>query len=155
VRIPADLDRAGNPLTIQCWRDELAGAPSNRSAQVGIGVTRPGLMPNPGQLVAVLGDRDLLVAYEPEDQGSDLLVAVYLLARLLATLASNPTDESVDLAGARRNATEMIEALTALDTVSRHAAAIQRAATAIVTVVADVRDTISQRAEEIRTSLAA
>jgi hypothetical protein len=148
-------DRTGNPLTVQGWRDELAAARHNRSAQVGIGITRPGLMPTPGQLVAVLGDRDLLVAHDPDNPASDLLVAVYLLGRLLATLASNPADDTVDLAGARRNATEMIEALTALDTVSRHAAAIQRAATAIVTVVHDVRDTITMRAEEIRTTLAA
>ena len=116
-------------LSGERWRRELEAGRRNRGATGGLGVVRGTYrMPGGARRVHVVDPTNIVVAWEPEAEGTDVLTAAYHLVRasvLQAAVAGAGTD--LDRAALTETVRAAYEALEAFDKVDRAAGTARRA----------------------------
>lgn len=145
-------DRAGNPLSVTDWRQELAAGRQNRGAAVALGITRPELMPVAGQRIVVLDERTLVLGWDPTEDDDQLATACYLMLRLTAA-ASTATGTAVPVAEVRRQVSDMLQSLTKLDLILQQAGTAQRALGRIGDATTTLRTDVEQRVAALQALL--
>lgn len=141
-------------LSATDWRRELEAARRARRADVALGLCSDlASMPVPGQPLVVLDDRSLVLAFP--DGGEHLLVAAYLMLRLLARAhrAAERRAPGVDTAAAQRVLAGLradIESISAMDGAVTSAG---RQLETIRTKATDLRRNLGERIEAMSAAL--
>ncbi|MCA1712556.1 MAG: hypothetical protein LC789_13360, partial [Actinobacteria bacterium] len=125
IRVVAEAKDAA--LSAPRWAAELANGRRNRGAVAGLGVVRGAARMPGGRRVHVIDACNIVVAWDPADDGDDLLCAAYLLVRagaVQAALAGSGDD--VDRAAIAETLAAAYAALAGFDAVDKAAGTARR-----------------------------
>ncbi|MGN6132836.1 MAG: hypothetical protein ACTHOK_21105 [Nocardioidaceae bacterium] len=129
ARIVVEVKDRDRPQSPTSWKTLLDEARQNRQAVAALGIVKTtAQMPGQRRLHALDADNYLL-AYDPDTDGPDLLVAVYHLLRAQAwhtTLTEGSSRHDVDLPRLKSTVTALADALTGFDALTRHTHAARR-----------------------------
>lgn len=111
------------------WGEYFDEAERNRAAVASLGIVRNADQ-NGGHSVRVLGQRRVVIAFDPDEDDADVLRTVVLLLRTVAVAASvRSGDAEVDTAEEKIG--EAVDQLTKIDTIKKTAGSIQKGAAKI------------------------
>lgn len=111
------------------WTDYFDEAERNRDAVASLGLVRT-IDENGGQLLRVIGTHRLILAFDPDNDTSDLLRTVVMLLRTTA-LATASRKGVHQVATAEEKIAEALDQLVKIDSVKKLSATIQKSATRI------------------------
>jgi len=111
------------------WGDYFDEAERNRGAAAALGVVRTPAH-NGGQTIRVLGQRRVVMAFDPDQDDAEILRTVTLLLRTVAISACVRTGDA-EIDTAEEKITEAIEQLTKIDVIKKTAGSIQKGAAKI------------------------
>jgi vacuolar-type H+-ATPase subunit E/Vma4 len=111
------------------WGDYFDEAERNRGAAAGLGVVRSASQ-NGGQTIRVLGQRRVVMAFDPGADDPEVLRTVVMLLRTVAIAASIRTGDS-EIATAEERIDEALKQLEKIDTIKKAADTIQKSASKI------------------------
>ncbi|GEP37515.1 hypothetical protein NPS01_11780 [Nocardioides psychrotolerans] len=134
------------------WGDYLEEAERNRGASASLGVVRTPDQ-NSGHSIRVLGQRRVVVAFNPDEDDPEVLRTVTLLLRTVAIAASVRTGEAeIDTAEEKIN--EAVAQLEKIDAIKKTAGSIQKGAAKIETECTSITTSIRRLLDQALVSLA-
>jgi hypothetical protein len=108
------------------WTDYFDEAERNRGASASLGIVRT-VEQNSGHTIRVVGQRRVVIAFNPGEHDTEVLRTVTLLLRTVAIAASVRTGEAA-IDTAEEKIVEAIEQLEKIDSIKKTAASIQKSA---------------------------
>lgn len=130
-------------LTPAQWRDELAAARKNRGCHAAIGVAR-GTSRMPGErLICVLDPLNIVVAWNPELDGSDVVAAAYQVIKAQAIAACLDQESEIDAAAVRGHLRDALQSLDGFDRLRRQTQAAARAANDATQIAEQLKSALS------------
>jgi hypothetical protein len=124
------------------WESEAAGSKKNRGATGFIGLCKHlSDMPTASRLL-ILDSQNIIVQYNPEEDGVDLLVLVYQIVKMNTLNASGQLD-GLDIAEVNLNLQEALKSLESFNQIGKDASAITNAAKRIALQSENIREEVS------------
>lgn len=111
------------------WGDYFDEAERNRCAAAALGIVRA-VTQNGGQTIRVLGQRRVVIAFDPGEDDPELLRTVVMLLRTVAIAAAIRTGDS-EIATAEERIDDALKQLEKIDTIKKAADNIQKSASKI------------------------
>lgn len=108
------------------WGEYFDEAERNRGASASLGIVRT-VEQNSGNTIRVVGQRRVVIAFNPGEHDTEVLRTVTLLLRTVAVAASVRTGEA-EIDTAEEKIAEAIEQLEKIDSIKKTAASIQKSA---------------------------
>lgn len=134
------------------WTDYFSEAERNRDALASLGIVRT-LDQNGGQVLRVVGPQRLVLAYDPDNDETDLLRTVVMLLRTTA-LATASRKGVHQVATAEEKITEALGHLVKIDSIKRLSATIQKSAIKVDSECISLDSTIRRLLDEAAVALA-
>jgi hypothetical protein len=134
------------------WGEYFDEAERNRGAAAALGIVR-NTDQNGGQSIRVLGQRRVVIAFDPDQDDPEVLRTVLMLLRTVSIAASVRTGDA-ELATAEERITEAIEQLERIDSVKRAAGTIQKSAAKIESDCTAITTTIHRLLDQALVALA-
>jgi hypothetical protein len=130
-------------LTAAQWRDELAAARKNRGCHAAIGIAR-GTSRMPGErLVSVLDPLNIVVAWDPEADGADVVAAAYQVLKAQAIAACLDQESEIDAAAVRAHLRDALQSLDGFDRLRRQTQAAARAANDVTQISEQLKSALT------------
>lgn len=108
------------------WNAYFDEAERNRDATAALGLVRTADQ-NAGQTVRFIGARRIVLAFDPENDDSDLLRTVLMLVRTMAVIVSSRKGAH-EVATAEEKINDALAQLDRIDSIKKHAGAVQKSA---------------------------
>jgi hypothetical protein len=134
------------------WGAYFDEAERNRGAAAALGVVR-NTDQNGGQSIRVLGQRRVVIAFDPDQDDPEVLRTVLMLLRTVCIAASVRTGD-LELATAEERISEAIDQLERIDSVKRVAGTIQKSAAKIESDCTAITTTIHRLLDQAIVALA-
>lgn len=134
------------------WGDYLDEAERNRGASASLGVVRTPDQ-NGGHSIRVLGQRRVVVAFNPDEDDPEVLRTVTLLLRTVAIAASIRTGEA-EIDTAEEKIGEAVAQLDKIDAIKKAAGSIQKGAVKIESECTSITTSIRRLLDQALISLA-
>lgn len=134
------------------WIEYLDEAERNRDAMASLGLVRSAIQ-NGGQTVRVLGPRQIVMAFDPDHDDTDILRTVVLLLRT-ASLTTAARSGAHEIATAEEKVGTAIDALSKIDDMKKLAASIGNSAEKIDRQCSSVTATVRRLLAEALDALA-
>lgn len=127
-------------LGLDAWRRELDAGRKNRAAVAALGVVK-GVEHMPGgDRLRVIDPLTYVVAYDPEVDDEDLILAAYQLLRAQAACVTLEGEGEIDVAALRTQLTNGLESLTRLEKIRKAAEQAKNQVNTIVTNATALRE---------------
>lgn len=134
------------------WGDYLDEAERNRGAVSSLGIVRTPEQNN-GQSIRVLGQRRVVIAFDPDNDDPEVLRTVVMLLRIVA-VATTARSGAAEVATAEEKISEALTQLEKIDTVKKLAGTIQKNATKIDSECTSINIGIHRLLDEALVALA-
>lgn len=134
------------------WGEYFDEAERNRAASASLGVVRTAEQ-NSGHTIRVLGQRRVVIAYDPDEDDAAVLRTVALLLRTVAIAAAVRTGEA-EIDTAEENIGEAISQLDKIDAIKKTAGSIQKGAAKIESECTSITTSIRRLLDQALVSLA-
>lgn len=134
------------------WATYLDEAERNRGAMASLGIVRSSEQ-NAGHSVRVLGQRRVVLAFDPDADDPDLLRTVVLLLRTVAVAAATRTGEA-QISTAEERIEEAVAQLERIDAIKKSASTITKSATKIESDCTAISTSIRRLLDQALTALA-
>lgn len=134
------------------WGEYFDEAERNRGAAASLGVVRT-VDQNSGHSIRVLGQRRVVVAFNPEEDDPEVLRTVALLLRTVAIAASVRTGEA-EIDTAEEKISEAVAQLDKIDAIKKAAGSIQKGAVKIESECTSITTSIRRLLDQALISLA-
>ncbi|MCR3749375.1 Fis family transcriptional regulator [Lentzea californiensis] len=134
------------------WTDYLAEAERNRDAVASLGLVRS-IDQNGGQTLRVIGAQRLVLAFDPDNDSSDLLRTVIMLLRTTA-IATASRKGVHQVTTAEEKIAEALTHLVKVDSVKKLSASIQKSATKIDSECTALNSAVRRLLDEALVALA-
>ena len=134
------------------WGEYFDEAERNRGAVAALGIVRAPEQ-NGGQTIRVLGQRRVIIAFDPGQDDPEVLRTVTLLLRTVAIAATARTG-AAEIDTAEEKIAEAIEQLDRIDTIKKTAGSIQKGAAKIESECTAVSTSIHRLLDEALVALA-
>ena len=134
------------------WGDYLDEAERNRGAAASLGLV-PTVEENEGHRVRTIGNRRIVMAFDPATDDQALLHTVICLLRA-ASLAASTRDDNGEVETARERISEALEALSRLDEIQKTAGQIRKYGDRVATQADGLQTTLNRLLLQAQTALA-
>ncbi|GAB3813290.1 hypothetical protein GCM10028820_07780 [Tessaracoccus terricola] len=134
------------------WGEYFAEAERNRGAAASLGIVRTADQ-NGGHAIRVLGQRRVVIAFDPETDDAEVLRTVTLLLRTVSIAASVRTG-AAEIDTAEENIAEAVAHLDKIDSIKKAAGTIQKSAVKIETECTSITTSIRRLLDQALVSLA-